>query len=125
MAKRRNRKILSVEDNPALAEVMETFLQGQGFTVLQAGNGEEAVQTARQERPDLILMDLQLPVMSGLEAMRRIRHIPELAAMPIIALTGFATDFDAARAKAAGCTEFVTKPYDLDTLLDTILRLLP
>jgi two-component system cell cycle response regulator DivK len=116
-------RILSVEDNPALAEVMRTFLESEGYEVLEAQDGAAAVQMARQELPDLILMDLQLPVMSGLEAIRRIRHLAELRDIPIVAVTGFATDFDAARAHTAGCNEFVTKPYQLESVLEVIRRL--
>lgn len=122
MAKRR---ILCVEDNPALADVMNTFLESKGFDVLAAGNGADAVKIAQQEAPDLILMDLQLPVMSGLEATRRIRAIAELASIPIIAVTGFVTEFDAVRTRTAGCDAHISKPYDLDVLLQTIQGLLP
>lgn len=119
------RRILCVEDNEALADVMHTFLESKGFQVLAAGTGADAVKIAQDELPDLILMDLQLPVMSGLEATRRIRAIAELATIPIIAVTGFATEFDTVRTRTAGCDAHVAKPYDLDNLLQTINGLLP
>ena len=100
------------------------FLESQKFEVLEAGDGSEAVNLAKMEQPDMILMDLQLPVMSGIEATRRIRSIAPLADTPIVAITGFATEFDEARARATGCNEFIAKPYDMDHLLETINRLL-
>ena len=119
------RRILCVEDNEALADVMHTFLESKGFQVLAAGTGADAVKIAQEELPDLILMDLQLPVMSGLEATRRIRAMAELATIPIIAVTGFATEFDTVRTRTAGCDAHIAKPYDLDNLLETITGLLP
>lgn len=118
------RTILMVEDNAELANMLRTFLESQGYAVLAADDGEQAVRTAEGERPDLILMDIQLPVLSGLEATRRIRRIFELASTPIVAVTGFAMDQDAASAYAAGCNAYVTKPYEFEALLETIQRLL-
>jgi len=118
------RRILSVEDNPALAELMRTFLESEGFEVLEAGDGETAVRMAADEHPDLILMDLQLPGISGFEATRRIRSRYGLARTPIVAVTGFAMEMDAASAYAVGCDAYVTKPYDLDKLRETIQRYL-
>ena len=113
-----------MEDNAQLAQVMRTFLHSQGFDVLEAADGEAAVQMAEAERPDLILMDVQLPVISGFEATRRIRQRYALASTPIIAVTGFAMEQDAASAYAVGCNAYITKPYDMDELLTTIQRLL-
>ena len=122
--KRRKHKVLVVEDNTGLSEVMRTLLESEGYEVLEAVDGAAAVKIAQVELPEVILMDLQLPVMSGLEATRRIRAISELANTPIVAVTGFATEFDAVRARATGCDEYITKPYKFDELLDTVRRLL-
>lgn len=124
MAKQRKRRILAVEDNPALAEIMRTFLESEGFEVIEANNGAVAVKLAQQEHPDLILMDLQLPQMSGLEATRRIRAINEIASVPIVAVTGFATEFDEVRARATGCNAYISKPYKMDHVLKTIAGLI-
>jgi two-component system cell cycle response regulator DivK len=123
-AKKNKARILSVEDNAPLAQVMRTFLESQDFDVLEAADGEAAVRMAEETRPDLILMDVQLPLLSGFEATRRIRQKFALASIPIIAVTGFAMEQDAASAYAVGCNAYITKPYDMDELLATIQRLL-
>lgn len=117
-------RILAVEDNAELAEMIRTFLESQGFEVLEAGDGDVAVQVAREHRPHLILMDLQLPTVSGLEATRRIRRDFNLSRTPIVAVTGFAMERDAASAYASGCDAYVTKPYDFDELIEAIRRLI-
>jgi CheY-like chemotaxis protein len=103
---------------------MRTFLESQGFDVLAATDGEQAVQMTRDEVPDLVLMDIQLPKLSGFEATRRIRQRYALANIPIVAVTGFAMEQDSATAYAVGCNAYVTKPYDMDELLGTIRRFL-
>ena len=118
------RRILSVEDNPVLQLMLRRLLVASDFEVLEAADGDEAVRMAEQERPDLILMDVQLPTISGLEAARAIKAQPELSAIPIVAVTGFALDGDDERCRAAGCDDYVSKPYDLDHLLAIIQRLL-
>jgi two-component system, cell cycle response regulator DivK len=103
-------RILVVEDNPLNLELMRDILVAEGYEVLEANDGAAGVEIAVLEHPDLILMDLQLPGMDGLEATRRLREHPAFATMPIIAVTAHAMRGDDERAMAAGCTGFITKP---------------
>lgn len=112
--------ILNVEDNPALRTLLREFLHHNGFTVVEAVDGEEAIRIADQIKPDLILMDIQLPKLSGLDATRAIRSSPGSNQIPIIAVTGFALSGDEENARGAGCDDYVAKPYDLDVLLEKV-----
>jgi len=100
------------------------FLSASGYDVLEAVDGREAIEKARAERPNLILMDVQLPVLSGLDATRAIKSTPGLEQVPVVAVTGFALEGDEARCREAGCDDYVTKPYDVDELLARIQKLL-
>ena len=91
---------------------------------MEAVNGEEALTAAAKQRPDLILMDIQLPIMDGYEATRRIKADPTLAHVPVIAVTSYALSGDKAKARAAGCDDFVSKPYSPRQLLAKIRQLL-
>jgi two-component system cell cycle response regulator DivK len=93
--------------------------------LIEAGNGEEALLAMAKDRPDLILMDIQLPVMDGYEATRRIKADPASAAIPIIAVTSYALSGDEAKARDAGCDDFVPKPYSPRQLLAKIRKYLP
>lgn len=104
--------------------MLRQFLSASGYDVLEAVDGREAVEKARTERPDLILMDVQLPVLSGLDATRAIKSTEGLERIPVIAVTGFALEGDEARCREAGCDDYVTKPYDVDDLLARIQKLL-
>ncbi|MFH1650809.1 MAG: response regulator [Chloroflexota bacterium] len=106
------KKILIVEDNPQNMRLMEMVLQSGGYALVKAGDGPEALQTAQRERPDLIIMDIQLPEMSGLEVTRRLRQDPELRQVPIIAVTAYAMKGDRERFLEAGCTSYISKPID-------------
>jgi CheY-like chemotaxis protein len=106
-------KILVVEDNPLNLELVRDILVGAGYVVVEAEDGETGLELARREKPDLILMDIQLPGLDGLEATRRMRADPELAAVPILALTAHAMRGEEERALAAGCDGFITKPIRL------------
>ena len=117
-------RILNVEDNPVLRRMLHQFLSASGFDVLEAVDGREAIDKARAERPNLILMDVQLPVLSGLDATRAIKSTPGLEGIPVVAVTGFALEGDEARCREAGCDDYVTKPYDVDDLLARIQKLL-
>ncbi|MEJ7617786.1 MAG: response regulator [Pyrinomonadaceae bacterium] len=117
-------KILVVEDFEDNRFMMRRLLEMTGYDVIEAVNGEEAVRLAEDERPNVILMDLSLPMLDGLAATRRIRQHPELQQVPIIAVSAHDTlDFHA-DALAAGCNDYVTKPVDFDQLEEVLCRLL-
>ena len=91
-----------------------------GYEIVQAENGEEAVKVAAAQRPDLILMDIQLPLLDGYEATRRIKSDPALRAIPIIVVTSYALSGDESKARAAGCDAYITKPYSPRAILAKI-----
>ena len=113
-------KILYVEDNEDNVYMLTRRLTQQGFEVVVAGDGEQGVAMAASEVPDLILMDLGLPVLDGWEATRRLKSAPETKAIPVIALTAHAMDGDREKALAAGCDDYDTKPVNLPRLLEKI-----
>ena len=117
-------KILLVEDNEMNRDMLSRRLMRNGFTVVMAVDGQKGVELAGQEAPDLILMDISLPVIDGWEATRRIKSDPGTAAIPIIALTAHAMTQDRDRAFAVGCDDFDTKPVELPRLLEKINALL-
>ena len=112
--------ILIVEDQEDLRGVLRDLLGGSGYAVIEAQDGQDGVDKAKSERPDLILMDIQLPVIDGYEATRQIKADPSLAKMPIIAVSSFAMKGDEEKARAAGCNHYVTKPYSPLQLLRMI-----
>ena len=114
-----------MEDNDDNVYVVKSRLTRAGFTVLIATDGEQGVAMAADERPDLILMDLSLPVLDGWEAVRRIKAAPQSMHIPVIALTAHAMPGDREKAMAAGCDDFDTKPVDLKRLLEKIRALMP
>jgi len=115
-------KLLLVEDNEMNRDMLSRRLERKGFTVSCAVDGEQAVAMARAENPDLVLMDMSLPVLDGWEATRRIKAAqPDL---PIIALTAHAMEGDERKAREAGCDDYDTKPIELARLLDKINQLL-
>ncbi len=118
-------KILYVEDNDDNIYMLENRLKRAGFMVLIARDGAQGVEMAGTERPDLILMDLGLPVLDGWEATRRIKAAPGTSHIPVIALTADAMTGEKEKAIAAGCDDFDTKPVDLTRLLDKIRALAP
>ena len=101
-----------VEDSPDIRELVRVLLEGAGHEVLTASDGREGVTRALESRPDLVLMDLSLPVLSGWEATRQIKSHPETARIPVVAVTAHAMQGDRERALAAGCDGFVAKPID-------------
>jgi CheY-like chemotaxis protein len=118
-------KILYVEDNEDNVYVVKSRLTRAGFTILIAADGAQGVVMASTEQPDLILMDLSLPVLDGWEATRRIKAAPETKHIPVVALTAHAMAGDREKALAAGCNDFDTKPIELPRLLQKIRALLP
>ncbi len=117
--------ILLVEDNPENRDMLSRRLVRRGFEVALAEDGQEALDAIAARRPDLVLMDLNLPVMDGWEATRRIKGDPVTAAIPVIALTAHAMSGDNQSAREAGCDDYDTKPVELPRLLDKIAALLP
>jgi CheY-like chemotaxis protein len=108
--------VLIAEDNADNLGLLLDYLSAKGFALITAGNGREAVQLAAAQRPDLVLMDIQMPEMDGLQAIRLIRDDPALAKTPIIALTALAMVGDRERCLAAGATEYVSKPVSMRQL---------
>lgn len=117
-------KILLVEDNEMNRDMLSRRLNRNGFEVIIAVNGQEGVELATSSKPDLILMDMSLPILDGWEATKQVKANPETANIPIIALTAHAMVHDKEKALAAGCDEFDTKPVELPRLLAKINALL-
>ena len=117
--------ILLVEDNEMNRDMLSRRLKRKGFELIYAGDGVEAVESAKQNLPSLILMDVSLPEMDGLEATRLIKRDPATENIPIIALTAHAMEGDRERCLAAGCNDYDTKPIELSRLLDKMKTFLP
>jgi len=117
-------KILYVEDNDDNVYVVKGRLTRAGFTVLVAVDGEQGLAVATADKPDLILMDLSLPVLDGWEATRRLKAAPETKGIPVIALSAHAMTGDREKAVDAGCDDYDTKPVDFPRLLEKIRALL-
>ncbi|MEO8561505.1 MAG: response regulator [bacterium] len=115
-------RILLVEDNELSRDMLSRRLIRRGYDVLLATDGAQGVDVARSEAPDIILMDMSLPVIDGWEATRQLKAGPETRAIPIIALTAFAMASDERQARDAGCDDFDTKPVDLPRLLEKVER---
>jgi CheY-like chemotaxis protein len=114
------KRILIVDDRATSRELLHTVLEKQGYAVIEAGDGEEALRKTRTENPDLILLDLQMPVRNGYEVLAELRSDPRYAALPIIAITASAMQGDREKALAAGFTAYVTKPLSLAHLRNEI-----
>jgi two-component system, cell cycle response regulator DivK len=120
-----SKKILVVEDQEDNLQIMRDLLTSAGFEIIEAKDGEAGVKTAMAERPDLILMDIQLPLLDGYEATRRIKADPALTATPIIVVTSYALSGDDIKARDAGCDAYVPKPFSPRQLLAKIREFLP
>ena len=118
-------RILIVEDDELNRDSLRRLLRRRGYDIVVAVDGNEGVEVARAEAPDLVLMDMSLPGIDGWEATRRLKDDPETRATPIIALTAHAMASDRDKALAAGCDDYDTKPIDLERLLPKIQALLP
>jgi two-component system, cell cycle response regulator DivK len=117
-------KILVVEDNEENRDSLSRRLQRRGFEVIVAVDGRVGVEKAKAERPDLILMDMNMPEVDGWEATKQIKAVPEMIAVPVIALTAHAMTGDRERAIAAGCTDYHSKPIEFAKLLTQIESIL-
>ena len=119
-----DKKILLVEDNPVNRRLAEFLLRSQGYQVRAATTAQEAFDTIKAERPDLILMDVQLPGMDGLEATRKLKAEPATRDIPVVAVTSYAMKGDREKALAAGCSGYITKPIDKDTFVQEVATVL-
>jgi two-component system, cell cycle response regulator DivK len=117
--------ILYVEDNEFNRKIVKQLLAPTKYRLREAADGEAGLRMAHEEAPDLILMDVQLPKMSGLEATRRLRADPQTAAIPIVVITSYALSGDAEKAKDAGATAYLAKPYSPRDLLAKIREIVP
>jgi two-component system cell cycle response regulator DivK len=117
--------VLVVEDDPVNLELITALLEQTGCAILTAQDGEAGIALAMVERPDLILMDLHMPGVTGYEAARRLKADPATARIPIVAITAQAMRGDEAEARAAGCDGYLTKPLDGRAFLQTLRRFLP
>jgi len=119
-----SKRILVVEDQADNRQIIRDMLAATDYEVTEAENGEAALAAIAKQRPDLILMDIQLPIMDGYEATRRIKADPALKSIPIIAVTSYALSGDETKAREAGCDDFVPKPYSPRQLMAKIRQYL-
>ena len=119
-----SKTILVVEDQEDNRQILRDLLASAGFRMIEAWDGKQALTVARSQQPDLILMDIQLPILDGYEVTRSIKRDPELKHIPIIAVTSYALSGDETRAREAGCDAYVAKPYSTRHLLAKIGQLL-
>jgi len=118
------KSVLIVEDNELNMKLFNDLLQANGYKTLQTKDGREAVDIARANRPDLILMDIQLPEISGLEITRILKDDPDLRSIPVIAVTAFAMKGDEEKIREGGCEGYIAKPISVANFLQTVARFL-
>ncbi|HVF49095.1 MAG TPA: response regulator [Pyrinomonadaceae bacterium] len=116
--------VLVVEDFDDTRRMMRQFLESGGYSVVEASDGREAVETARRARPALVLMDLNLPVLDGFTATLRIREDEQMRHTPVVAVTAYDTPESRAAARAVGCDDYLAKPLDFDKLMTLLERIL-
>jgi len=119
-----SKKILIVEDIEDNRQILRDLLGAAGYTIVEAQDGAEGVAKATEHKPDLILMDIEMPVMDGYEATRRIKGDPALKAIPVIAVTSYALTGDEDSARAAGCDGYIAKPYSPRQLLARVREII-
>ena len=119
------RKVLIVEDNDLNMKLFNDLLEAHGYWTLQTKDGVEALRMARQHRPDLILMDIQLPEVSGLEVTKWLKEDDELRTIPVIAVTAFAMKGDEQKIRDGGCEAYIAKPISVASFMRTVERFLP
>ena len=120
-----SKRILVVENQADNRQIIRDTLPATDYEIMEAESGEQALEAVAKQRPDLILMDIQLPIMDGYEATRRIKADPASRSIPIIAVTSYALSGEEQKARAAGCDDYVTKPYSPRLLLARIREFLP
>ncbi len=118
------KQILIVEDKPNSRELLRTVLEQQGYAVLEAGDGEQAIKIIREKPLDLVLMDLQIPARNGYDVLKEIRSDPKLGGLPVVAVTANAMPEDQEKVMAAGFTGYISKPVALARLREEVNRLL-
>ena len=118
------KKVLIVEDNELNMKLFHDLLDAQGYETLQTREGLQALALAREHKPDLILMDIQMPVMDGYEATRRIKADPALKSIPVIAVTSYALSGDEEKARSAGCDDYIAKPYSPRQMLAKVREII-
>ncbi|MEM8985268.1 MAG: response regulator [Pseudomonadota bacterium] len=116
--------VLIVEDNELNMKLFHDLLEAHGYKTLEARTGPEALALAGEHHPDLILMDIQLPEVSGLEVTQKIKENPELAEIPVVAVTAFAMKGDEERIRAGGCEDYIAKPISVTSFLEKVKRYL-
>jgi two-component system, cell cycle response regulator DivK len=119
-----SKTVLIVEDNELNMKLFNDLLQAHGYTTVQARDGKDVLKLAREHRPDLILMDIQLPEISGLEVTRQIKQDSELKLIPVIAVTAFAMKGDEEKIRQGGCEAYIAKPISVTHFLQTVQRFL-
>ncbi len=118
------KKILIVEDNEINMKLIQDLMEAQGYDTLQTGDGKEALSLALQHQPDLILMDIQLPEVSGLEVTKWIKEDENLSSIPVIAVTAFAMKAEEVVIREGGCDAYIAKPISINTLIDMVRKFL-
>lgn len=114
------KKVMIVEDNELNMKLFRDLIEACGYDTVRTANGQEAVQLAREHKPDLILMDIQLPEVSGLDVTQWLKSDPELAPIPVIAVTAFAMKGDEERIRRGGCEAYISKPIQVPKFIETI-----
>ena len=114
------KRVMIVEDNELNMKLFNDLLEAQGYQTIQTSNGLEALELARQHRPDLILMDIQLPEVSGLEVTKWLKEDDELSRIPVIAVTAFAMKGDEERIRQGGCEAYISKPISVMKFIETV-----
>jgi two-component system cell cycle response regulator DivK len=120
-----SKRILMVEDTEDNRQILRDLFAGTDYELIEAVDGADGIAMAEKHKPDLILMDIQLPVLDGYEATRRIKGDPALRHIPIIAVTSYALSGDEAKVRAAGCDAYIAKPFSPRLLLSKVRELLP
>lgn len=118
-------KVLVVEDNELNMKLFHDLLEAHGITTIQTRDGRNVLEIARNEKPDLILMDIQLPEISGLDVTKALKSDPELKTIPVIAVTAFAMKGDERKIREGGCEDYISKPISVIKFMETVRKYLP